>query len=45
MNDPDIPVLPEFMVARIEEKVNAAKSWNAAMGALVPGGVSGPSKR
>ena len=28
LNEPDIPVLPEFMVARIEEKVNANKAWS-----------------
>ena len=32
MQDSDIPVLPEFMVLRIEDKIQAGKNWDAATG-------------
>lgn len=30
ISDPDIPVLPEYMVSQISEKVEALSAWNAA---------------
>ena len=34
----DIPVLPEFMVLRIAEKVKANENWNQLLEETLPGG-------
>ena len=42
--DPDIPVLPEFMVAKIGDKVQAQKLWSRTIDQLAPGSPQSPGK-